>query len=412
MKRTLAALACATAAALTLAACGSDAADSGDTAGGLTGAPVLIGVQAPMEGPAAYPQTGYGAQAAEKYINEKLGGINGRPVKIQLCAGDGSPETAINCANEFVSSNVTMVFDAYDTGVASQVPILTAAKIPIVGELGGQGVADALPAGQAFYFSGPLETSALGTMTILNQLGKKNAALAVTESPASHGYVDKLIAPIGTQLGITVAPLYAPTTNMNFSVMAATELSSSPDVAGLIALPEDGCTGLIKALRQQSFTGTIFAGSCSQFIAALGKDAAGAIVQPRLWVPASKQYAPPDVQKQLDDFADAMEAIDRGDQQSARSLYSFSGMVDTAKIISGIKGDITPDTVTTAFKNVKDYQTFAGAKVTCDGTQWAGRPSSCSHQAIFFEVQPDGSLKPVDPNGFIDLDPSKVPTAA
>jgi branched-chain amino acid transport system substrate-binding protein len=411
MKRTLAALACASAVAMTVAACGSDA-DSTDTGGGLTGAPVLIGVQAPMEGPAAYPQTGYGAQAAEKYINEKLGGINGRPVKIQLCAGDNSPETAINCANEFVSSNVAMVFDAYDGGVASQVPILTSAKIPIVGELGAQGVADALPAGQAFYFSGPLETSALGTMTVLNQLGKKTAALAVTEAPSSHGYVDKLITPIGNQLGITVSPLYAPTTNMNFSVMAATELSSNPDVAGLIALPEDGCTGLIKALRQQGFGGTIFAGSCSQFISALGKDAAGAIVQPRLWVPASKQYAPPDVQKQLDDFADAMEAIDRGDQQSARSLYSFSGMVDTAKILSGIKGDITPETITTAFKGVKDYQTFAGAKVTCDGTAWAGRPSSCSHQAIFFEVQPDGSLKPVDPNGYIDLDPSKVPTAA
>jgi branched-chain amino acid transport system substrate-binding protein len=411
MKRTLGALACAAAVAMTVVACGSDD-STASTTGGLTGAPVLIGVQAPDNGPAAYPQSGYGAQAAEKYINEKLGGINGRPVKLQICSGDGSPETAINCANEFVSSNVTMVFDAYDTGVGSQVPILTAAKIPIVGELGGQGVADALPAGQAFYLSGPLETSALGSMTVLNTLGKKNAALAVSDAPASHGYVDKLIQPIAGKLGLTVAPLYAPTSNLNYSVMAATELSSTPDVAGIIALPEDGCTGLFKALRQQGYTGTIFAGSCSQFIAAMGKDAAGAIVQPRLWVPASKQYAPADVQKELQDFADAMTAIDRGDQQSARSEYSFGGMVDTAKILSGIKGDITPDSVTTAFKNVKDFQSFAGPKITCDGTQWVGRPSSCSHSGIFFEVQPDGSLKPTDPNGFISLDPSQVPTAA
>src|SRR4051812_22082464 len=174
MKRTLAALACASAVAMTVAACGSDA-DSTDTGGGLTGAPVLIGVQAPMEGPAAYPQTGYGAQAAEKYINEELGGIGGRPVKIQLCAGDNSPETAINCANEFVSSNVVAVLDAYDPSVGPQAPVLTSAGIPIIGQLGAQGIADALPAGQAFYLSGPLETSALGSMTILNQLGKKSA---------------------------------------------------------------------------------------------------------------------------------------------------------------------------------------------------------------------------------------------
>jgi branched-chain amino acid transport system substrate-binding protein len=410
MKRTLTALACAAAVAVTATACASE--ESADATGGLTGEPVLIGVQAPMEGPAAYPQTGYGAQAAEKYVNEELGGINGRPIKIQLCAGDNSPETAINCANEFVSSNVAAVLDAYDPSVGPQAPILTSAGIPIIGQLGAQGIADALPAGQAFYLSGPLETSALGSMTILNQLGKKSAALAVTEAPSSHGYVDQLIQPIAKELGITVAPLYAPTTNMNFSVMAATELAGNPDVAGIIALPEDGCTGLFKALRQQGFTGTIFAGSCSQFIEQMGPDAAGAIVQPRLWVPASKQYAPPQVQQELDAFASAMEAIDRGDEQSARSLYSFGGLVDTAKVLSTIQGDITPESITTAMSGLKDFQTFAGPTVTCDGNAWPGRPSSCSHKGIFFEVQPDGSLKPIDPNGFIDLDPSKVPTAA
>jgi branched-chain amino acid transport system substrate-binding protein len=129
-------------------------------------------------------------------------------------------------------------------------------------------------------------------------------------------------------------------------------------------------------------------------------------------VPASKKNAPAEVQTQLDDFAAAMDAIDRGDEQSARSLYSFGGMVDLAKIISGIRGEINPDTVTTAMTQVKDYQTFAGPTVTCDGKQWPGRPSSCSHKGIFFEVQQDGSLKPVDPNGFLDLDPSKVPAAA
>ncbi|MCW0213214.1 MAG: ABC transporter substrate-binding protein [Pseudonocardia sp.] len=411
MKRTVSTIACLGALALAVAGCSSGGA-ADDASGGLSGDPVLIGVQAPMEGATAFPQTGYGAQAAERYINEKLGGINGRPLKIQLCAGDGSPETSVNCANEFVTSNVAAVFDAYDGTIGAQAPILTSAKIPIIGELGATSIADALPWGQAFYFSGPLETSALGTMTILNQLGKKNAALAVTDGPPSHGYVDKLIQPIAGNLGIKVTPLYAPGANTNFTTLAATEISSSPDVAGIIALPEDGCTGLFKALRQQGYTNTIFAGSCSQFVKDMGAQAAGAIIQPRLWVPASKDHAPAEVKTQLDDFASAMEEIDRGGEQSARSLYSFSGMVDLAKIISGIQGDITPESITTAMKNVKDYQTFAGAKVTCDGKQWPGRPSSCSHQAIFFEVQQDGSLKPVDPNGFIDLDPSKVPGAA
>jgi branched-chain amino acid transport system substrate-binding protein len=410
MKRTLAAVASIAALALTLAGCASGDGSS-DAAGGLTGEPVLVGVLAPMDGATAFPQTGYGAQAAERYINEKLGGINGRPVKIDLCAGDGSPETAVNCANQFVTENVVAVFDAYDGSVGGAVPVLTAAKIPIIGELGATAVVDSLPWGQSFYFSGPLETSALGMMTILEQIGKKNASLAVTDSPASHGYVDKLVMPAAKNLGINVTPLYAPGANSNFNVLAATELSTSPDVAGSIALPEDSCTGLFKALRQQGYKDTIFAGSCSQFIAALGPDAAGAVIQPRVWVPASKANAPAEVQQQLEDFATSMEEIDRADQQSARSLYSFAGMVNLANVLKGIQGEINPDTVTTAMKAVKDMPTFAGPKVTCDGQQWANRPASCSHQAIFFEVQADGSMKPVDPKGFIDLDPSKMSAA-
>ncbi|MCF7549418.1 ABC transporter substrate-binding protein [Pseudonocardia sp. WMMC193] len=410
MKRTLAAVASFAAAALVLAGCGSGD-DSSAAAGGLTGEPVLVGVLAPMDGATAYPQTGYGAQAAEQYINEKLGGIGGRPIKIDLCAGDGSPETAVNCANQFVTENVVAVFDAYDGSVGGAVPVLTAAKIPIIGELGATAVVDSLPWGQSFYFSGPLETSALGMVTILNQIGKTNASLAVTDGPPSHGYVDKLVMPAAKNLGMNVTPLYVPGNNMNFNVMAATELSTNPDVAGIIALTEDGCTGLFKALRAQGYGGTLFAGSCSQFIAQLGPDAAGAIVQPRVWVPAAKDNAPPEVKQQLEDFAASMEAIDRGDQQSARSLYSFAGMVNLATVLKGIQGEINPETVTAAMKAVKDMPTFAGPTVTCDGQQWANRPASCSHEAIFFEVQADGSMKPVDPNGFIALDPSKMSAA-
>lgn len=406
MKRTTALASCA-ALAIALAGCGTDE-KSSDTTAGLGGEPVRIGVLAPMDGATAYPQTGYGTEAAERYINEKLGGINGRPLEIDLCAGDGSPETAVNCANQFVTESVAAVFDAYDGSVGGAVPVLTAAQIPIIGELGATAVVDALPWGQSFYFSGPLETSALGMVTVLDQLGKKNASLAVTEGPPSHGYVDKLVTPAARNLGMTVTPLYTPGNNMNFNVMAATELSTSPDVAGIISLTEDGCTGLFKALRAQGYRGPIFAGSCSQFIEQMGPDAAGAIVQPRVWVPAAKANAPAEVQRQLDDFAASMEAVDRGNEQSARSLYSFAGMVNLATVMKGIRGDITPASITAAMKAVRDMPTFAGPRVTCDGKQWANRPASCSHKAIFFEVQADGSMKPVDPKGFIDLDPSKM----
>ncbi|MET0447281.1 MAG: ABC transporter substrate-binding protein [Aeromicrobium sp.] len=397
----------AVALALVLAACGgSDEAGSSD--GGLTGDPIVIGVQSMDAGPAAFPQNTYGAEAAEHYINNELGGIDGRPIKLDICSGDSTPETGVKCANDFVASDVPVVFDAYDgASMGAMTPILKSAAIPIVGTLAGQGVAESADYGTAFYFSGPLETSALGMVTVLNKLGKKTASLAVQDLPSSHGYVDDLVKPMGAKLDVDVSAVYAKVDNLNFQVLSATELSDKPDVAGVISLPEDGCTGLFQALRQSGFDGTIFAGSCSQFIDDLGEDAAGAVVQPRLWVPGSYDHAPKEVQDQLDAFADSMKAVGYEDEQSARSLYSFAGVVNLAKVISGIDGDITNVAVTEAMKGLKDFQTFAGPKVTCDGKQWPTRPGACSKQAIFFEVQEDGTLKPTGgSDGYTELDPA------
>ncbi len=396
---------------LLLAACGgASAASPAELAKNpeLTGKPVVIGVQTPHNGPSAYPQSTYGAQAAAYYINHELGGINGRPLQLDVCKGDGSPETAINCANGFVASDIPVLFDAYDgTSIGPMVPVMQSANIPIVGLLAGQGVAESQPLPTAFYFSGPLETSALGMVTILDKLGKQNAVLAVTEAPSSHTYVNELVKPMGEKLGVDVTAIYTEVTDINFTTLAATELSKNPDVAGLIALPEDGCTDLIEALRQQGYEGTIFAGSCSQFVSELPSEmSTGAIMQPRLWVPLAKKHAPPEVQQELTDFAESMEAVGYGDELSARSLYSFAGVVNLARILQGIDGEITNQTVATAMMNVKNFDTFAGPTVTCDGKQWPGKPGACSHKAIFFEVQPDGSLKPVGGEGFIELDPT------
>ncbi|MGY1810969.1 ABC transporter substrate-binding protein [Blastococcus sp. SYSU D00669] len=395
------------AALLLLASACSKPEEDADTTGGLSGDPVVLGVQSLDTGPVAYPQNTYGAEAAEWYINNELGGIDGRPVELDICSGDGTPETGVACANHFVTEDIPVVFDAYDgTSVGAMVPILSEAGIPIVGTLAGQGVAESAPYGTAYYFSGPLETSALGMVTALDNAGASTAALAVTDAPSSHGYVDNLVKPLGEQLGVEVNGVYTTVDNLNYQVLAQTELASDPDVAGIIALPEEACTGLIQALKQAGFEGTTFMGSCSQFIDELGGEAEGAIVQPRLWVPLSYDNAPAEVQEELDAFSNAMEQVGYEDELSARSLYSFAGLVNLANILNDLDGEITAESVNTAMQAVADFKTFLGPEVTCDGEQWPGRPGACSHEAIFFQVQDDGTLAPVDEDGFIELDTS------
>ena len=134
---------------------------------------------------------------------------------------------------------------------------------------------------------------------MLDRMGKTKASLAVNESPTSHAYVDDLIMPIAENMDIDVAVQYPPAEGANLNTVAAKQVSDKPDVAGVIALPEDSCTSLFQSLRRQGYDDTILAGSCSQFINAMGADAAGIVTQPRLWVPLAKDSAPAEVQDQL-----------------------------------------------------------------------------------------------------------------
>ncbi|MFI5720414.1 ABC transporter substrate-binding protein [Nocardia sp. NPDC051750] len=410
MKRIFPMGAVAFAAALVLSACGGSGGGTELSGTKATGAPIVVGAQAPLKGATAYPQSGFGIEAAEYYINEVLGGIHGRPIEVDVCSGDGSPETSINCANGFVSEKVPLVIDAVDQSMGAAVPILGSANIPIIGTLAGSFVADKAGYGKAFYFTGPVSFASLSSMTLFDSMGKKSASLAVNESPTSHAYVDDLIRPIAQNLGIDIKVQYPPAAGANLNVIAATQIADKPDVAGVIALPEDACTALFTALRRQGFAGTILAGSCSQFIDQMGAQGAGIVTQPRLWVPLAKASAPPKIQEQLDIFEKSMEAVGHGDETSSRSLYTFAALVNIANVLNAAgEGEVTAQSVTEAFKKVTGFESFAGPTVTCDGKQWPGVETTCNAQAIFFEVQDDGSLTSVNEAGYVDLDLTALP---
>ncbi|AYJ50367.1 ABC transporter substrate-binding protein [Rhodococcus sp. P1Y] len=397
-------------AALAVSACSSS--EPGPDGTSASGDPIVIGAQAPLLGATAYPQSGYGLEAAEYYVNEVLGGIGGRPIDIDVCSGDGSPETSITCANGFVSKQVPLVIDAIDQSMGAGVPILAAAQIPIIGTLAGSFVADQAEYGQAFFFTGPVAFGSLSTLSLLNMMGKKSASLAVNESPTSHAYVDDLILPIAENLDIDVKVQYPPAAGANLNVVAATQIADNPDVAGVISLPEDACTGLFQALRRQGFDGTILTASCAEFIDQLGSDSAGAIMQPRLWVPRASELAPESVQEELSAFEESMNAVGYGAEISSRSLYAFASVANIANILNAAENsNVTAESVTETFKKVANFESFAGPSVTCDGNQWPEIATACNGQAIFFEVQESGDLAPVNEEGYIDLDVSLLPSS-
>jgi branched-chain amino acid transport system substrate-binding protein len=81
---------------------------------------------------ASSPESFQAAEAAVDYVNDNLGGIKGRPLKLTHCESLGTPDSAINCANQAVDAKPDVVIKGVDVAGGSAVPIVTGAGLPYV----------------------------------------------------------------------------------------------------------------------------------------------------------------------------------------------------------------------------------------------------------------------------------------
>jgi branched-chain amino acid transport system substrate-binding protein len=87
---------------------------------------------------ASSPESYQAAQAAVDYVNKNLGGVKGRLLQITHCATLGTPDSAINCANQAVDAKPDAVVKGVDIAGGSVVPIVTGAGIPYLTLSAGQ----------------------------------------------------------------------------------------------------------------------------------------------------------------------------------------------------------------------------------------------------------------------------------
>ena len=94
-----------------------------------TGTPYVFGMINDETGAVTFPEGRQGAIAAENYVNNYLGGINGHPIQIDNCTGDGTPATAARCANQLVAEHPMAILGAADVGAPASIPITISRRI-------------------------------------------------------------------------------------------------------------------------------------------------------------------------------------------------------------------------------------------------------------------------------------------
>ncbi|WP_419229331.1 ABC transporter substrate-binding protein [Gordonia sp. CPCC 205515] len=405
--------------AFSVVSCSSDDSSSGSGADSsaaeesgvkATGDPVKVGLFNPSKGPATQGGVTSGRDAAVNYINNQLGGINGRPIEVVDCGIDQTaPESTISCANQFVQAGVVAAIDGYDSESQSAVPILTSAKIPLVGQIPFN-TATGASADNRVYFGPPPAAFLVGFMQTLKQQGKTSLTLANADLPQAHQVFDGLLAPLGKQLGIDVKSVYYPPAGPNFTALATTLAEGNPDAAGLMTSANDNtCTKLAQSLRSVGYKGTMFMAACTEFIDTMGSQAVGAETYSPGWQPPAIESAPEPAKSNL---KVAQKYIDEAGGTGGFYAYgTFSILTDFVNGLNQAKvTDFTGPNVLTALKGLSGFQSFLGPQLTC------GKPTTpnCTTEMLLFEVTSDKTTKPVG-DGFITPSPEvlkAIPGAA
>jgi branched-chain amino acid transport system substrate-binding protein len=372
-----------------------------------TGAPIKIGLIDPTSGTLPFPGVTQAAEAAVWYVNRVQGGVKGRPLQLTDCQTDGTPETNVNCANNFVQAKDVAVIDGFDLSTASELPILHAANIPLIGQVPSSATTDADL--KSFNFGPPDASFSVGPIEILKGRGVKTFHFTIADTTDYHTYMNTFFIPSCKELKVTCVASYFEESDPNWPVVAQDMISGDPGVIGTPTMADPDCTAFLSALRSQGWTKQVQMSGCSTYLKALPvSTTAGTIVYGGIWQPNMYTYAPKRIQTNLDIYAGAAKAVGWKATTAQQPASVFSVIETLGQILPTAANPLTGPTVSKAVAATKNLPTFLGPNITCNGKQWP-KSSACTNAMILLQVQKNGLIKPITNNG--GFQPITAPSA-
>jgi branched-chain amino acid transport system substrate-binding protein len=244
-----------------------------------TGEPIVIGF-VNTEGPAGlnFPELEDAAVASVDYLNEH-GGMGNRPIQLEVCIAEGSPESSQACAQELAGKDVEMVLIGLD--LFPDYATYDAAGIPVAGIIP---LFPADYASDAIYFGGGNATLAAANAYVAKEFfGATKVAIISADNAGANSSEASVIAAL-EKAGIEYRSIKGAEseTDAGAQGLVREALSDDPDL--LISLYGDaGCIGMIRGRAALgSDVPVLAANTCTngEVLEAVGDDAFGWIFLP------------------------------------------------------------------------------------------------------------------------------------
>jgi branched-chain amino acid transport system substrate-binding protein len=345
-----------------------------------TGTPYVFGMINDETGAVTFPEARQGSIAAVNYVNDYLDGINGHPIQIDSCTGDGTPATAARCANQLVADHPLAILGAADVGAPASIPIYQHANLAYLGGVPFTPVPETAPNSIQFW-SISVGDNAAAAVYAGKTLGLKSVAL-VYFSNAQGASILPQITPVFKAAGVsTVKPIPLSPTTPDPSPQAALVESSGAQLA-YVDVP-NGCGNVLKALKSVGFTGKIIGidpcgappviqaaagGAEGMYIASPFVLQSGSSSQAKLFTAAMAKWAAP------------------GTLVDSISTAGFATVMNVQAVLSKISGTPTTASILAAFRS-GTHPNFLSHAYTCDGQALKGATAICNDNYLMNQVE-------------------------
>ncbi|MBV6507879.1 MAG: hypothetical protein JJLCMIEE_00937 [Acidimicrobiales bacterium] len=390
------ALAMLVALALVVASCTSDSEDTSDGgSGGDNGAqgkelpagePIVVGFVSLEESAiASFPEARESALAAVDYINYELGGVDGRPIELEVCVATGSPEESEACANQIVQAEPVVVTAGADLGTDVSLPIYASAGLSFAGT-GPVGLAEYTSDNSYLFVGGSLAEFAAQAVFIDETLEADKVSILHADIPqgalAATTFGEDLLEELGIT-DVTLVPEDQNATDFTSALSIAAE--GDPDVI-MVMLAGQACAGIMQAAQALGIESAMtYPGGCTDetILEAAATAAEGAYFSTEMvWYDDTSD---PDVEvfrRSLDEYADGEPTL------SMLGQLGFANIMNLYELFVEIGGDkVTPEAVTEALNATVDQPNFMAHPYTCNRQQVSFAPAVCDAHALIFRYE-------------------------
>jgi branched-chain amino acid transport system substrate-binding protein len=211
------------------------------------GSPITFGmISLESNAGADFPEVREAAQAAVKYVNAYRGGLDGHPIKLDICVTDGSPATSVQCANKLIAAHPTAILGGSDLAGANTLPLYKKAGLAYIGGVDFTPAESSAPNSVIFNDIAQSGNSDIGTYAVKTLHAKNIAVIALGDTQGTT-QAKLFEIPAVTQAGGTAKLYSVPPSQADASSTVASALSGNPD-AILLEDPSQ-CVSILSSLK-------------------------------------------------------------------------------------------------------------------------------------------------------------------